>query len=546
GAKSAVGVAAAVALGAVVWAVFAIGSRVQSNTQLYLTSRVTIDITQEVLRVIASIPTVSHVERPEQLNRLHRVAWGGATLAWLPWTVVGATAVAVSLVVSVVLLAMVDAMLCVLAALAVPPVLASRRAHRIVRDAQDACTELNRREKALHELCGRPESARELFITGGGAELSRRAADLWRAALDLEAAARIRAVAWQAAGWLVYAAGFAAALLVVSRQIGSGQATLGDAVLVLSIAAQLQGQVRLVVDQLGQVAEGGRVVDHYSWLRQYARQESRTGAPAPDRLTEGITLERVSFRYPDAPADTLKDVSLRLPAGSTVALVGDNGAGKSTLVNVLIGMYEPTAGRITVDGRPLSDVDPPAWRARVSGVLQDFGRFQFLARDTIGVGDLTRPQDDRTVRLAAERAGAGGVIDRFPDGLRTQLGRAFGGTDPSPGQWQRLALARGLMRQAPLLMVLDEPTAALDPQAEDELFRRSTHEARAATERGAIVLLVSHRMTTVRTADLIVVLGGGRIVELGTHTELMTADGEYAEMFRLQQRAFAMEQGGST
>lgn len=534
-------VAAAVALGAAAHGLSAAGGRVLSNMQLYLTARVTVAITGEVLHMTAAVPTVEHVERAEHLNRLERLAWGCGSLAWLPWVSLGVVATSLSLAVSVLLLGLVNPLLCALAALAVPPLLASRRAHELVRRAHDATAELNRWEQRLHDLCTQPGPARELFITGAGAEVDRRAAALWRAVLARETAARVRAIVWQGGGWLVYGAGFVAALLLVSELTRAGRATLGDAVLVFSLATQLQGQVKLVVEQVGRLAESGQVVAHYYWLREYANRSRRAGAPPPARLRHGIALEAVCFRYPGSERDVLRDLDLRLPAGSTVALVGDNGAGKTTLVNLLTGVYEPTAGQVTVDGTPLSRFDRASWQAGVSGVLQDFVRFQVLAREAIGVGDVRRVRSDAAVSEAVERAGAAGVVARLPDGLRTQLGRVFGGAEPSSGQWQRLALARGVMRSAPLLALLDEPTAALDPQTEYELFRQFDQQARTVNAVGGITVLVSHRLSTVRMADLIVVVRGGRVVESGTHAELMAAGGEYAQSFRLQQQAYTDE-----
>jgi ATP-binding cassette subfamily B protein len=531
-------VAAAVVLGAVAYAISAAGGRVQNNMQLYLNARVAVGLTAEVLGTVARVPTVAHLERAEELDRVTRLSWRGGMLAGLPWAGVGAVAAGLSLLASITLLVLVHPLLAVLAVLAVPPMVASLRANRIIRDAQDACTEMQRTEQRLHQLCTQAESARELYLTGGGAELDRRADALRTAATELQFAAHGRALLRQGAGWLIYLAGFVGALLLVYRLIGRGTASLGDAVLVFTVTTQLQGQVRLVVEQFRRLAESGNVIDDYWWLRDRADGSGRPGEMPPARIRDGIELDRVSFRYPGARRDALHEVTLRLPAGATIALVGDNGAGKSTLVNLLTGVYEPTDGAVRVDGRPLAELDLPGWQHGVSGVPQDFARIQFVVRETVGVGDLPRLRDEETVRTAVRRAGAGTVVAGLPDDLETQLGRAFGGAEPSPGQWQRLALARALMRPRPRLVVLDEPSAALDPQAEYELFQSFAEQVRAVTDEGGIALLVSHRLSTVRMAGLIVVLRAGRIAEIGTHAELLAADGEYAEMFRLQHSAF--------
>jgi ATP-binding cassette, subfamily B, bacterial len=229
-----------------------------------------------------------------------------------------------------------------------------------------------------------------------------------------------------------------------------------------------------------------------------------------------------------------------------VAIVGENGAGKSTLVKLLCRLYQPTSGRILVDGRDLARMPVDAWRSRLAGAFQDFYRFEFRARHTVGVGDLCRLDDETSVRTAIDRAGADDVIARLVSGLETQLGPTWpGGVEVSFGQWQKLALARGFMRDRPLLLVLDEPTAALDAETEHALFERYAAAARGGRSNGEterdgsrITILVSHRFSTVRMADLIVVLDGARVAEVGTHEDLVTKGGKYAELYGIQASAY--------
>jgi ATP-binding cassette subfamily B protein len=223
-----------------------------------------------------------------------------------------------------------------------------------------------------------------------------------------------------------------------------------------------------------------------------------------------------------------------------VAVVGENGAGKSTLVKLLARMYSPTNGRITVDGVDLAAMPIAVWRERLAGAFQDFYRFEFAAQRTVGVGDVTRLDERPAAEVAVERAGAADVIDRLAYGLDTQLGSSWdGGAEVSFGQWQKLALARGFMRDEPLLLILDEPTAALDAETEHSLFERFAEQARARTSAtGRITVLVSHRFSTVRMADRIVVMDGARIAEVGSHEELVRRDGQYAELYRLQAAAY--------
>jgi ATP-binding cassette subfamily B protein len=222
-----------------------------------------------------------------------------------------------------------------------------------------------------------------------------------------------------------------------------------------------------------------------------------------------------------------------------IAIVGENGAGKSTLVKLLAKMYEPTTGRILIDGTDLARISAVDWRARLAGAFQDFFRFEFRARQTVGIGDLPRLDDELAVGTAVSRAGAEDVIVRLPVGLETQLGPTWpGGVDVSFGQWQKLALARGFMRDRPLVLVLDEPTAALDAETEHALFERYAAAVREDDGVGRITILVSHRFSTVRMADLIVVLDGARVVEMGTHDALMAQRGQYAQLYGIQAAAY--------
>jgi ATP-binding cassette subfamily B protein len=263
--------------------------------------------------------------------------------------------------------------------------------------------------------------------------------------------------------------------------------------------------------------------------------------PVPARLERGIRFERVSFAYPGTQRRVLEDVSLDLPAGCVAAIVGENGAGKTTLVKLLCRLYAPDAGRILVDGADLARMPADAWRERLAGAFQDFFRFELRARHSVGVGDVPRLDDAPAVATAVARAGAGDVVERLAAGLDTQLGPTWpGGVEVSFGQWQKLALARGFMRDHPLLIVLDEPTAALDAETEHALFERWSAAARggAGARDGRITVLVSHRFSTVRMADVIVVLDGARVVEVGSHDALMARGGPYAELYGIQAAAY--------
>jgi ATP-binding cassette subfamily B protein len=316
-------------------------------------------------------------------------------------------------------------------------------------------------------------------------------------------------------------------------------------VLVLALGGQVNQQLAELTGNIRWMVHTHRAVGRLLWLMDYAascheRLRPRQPRPVPDRISDGIAFDGVAFAYPGTEATVLEEVSLFLPAGGTVAIVGENGAGKTTLVKLLCRFYEPTRGKITVDGVDLRDLEVAQWRLRISAGFQDFARLQLLARESVGVGDPPLVGSDAAVGAALERAAASDIPGGLPRGLDTQLGRSFqGGVELSLGQWQKIALGRAMMRPSPLVLVLDEPTASLDAPTEHALFERFAGAARQAAARsGAITILISHRFSTVRMADLILVVAGGRIAEVGDHAALVRAGGLYAQLYDLQARAY--------
>jgi ATP-binding cassette subfamily B protein len=319
--------------------------------------------------------------------------------------------------------------------------------------------------------------------------------------------------------------------------------------LVLAAGARLSAYIGATVGEIGFLRgiwlDGSK---RLAWLEDYAASlVEGADAPVALHLKEGIRFEHVSFAYPGTERLVLDDVNLRFEPGSVVAIVGENGAGKTTLVKLLCRLYRPTSGRILVDGVDLSRMPPDQWRLRLAGAFQDFYRFEFKTRHTVGVGDLPRLDDVPAVSAAVDRAGAADVVTQLVAGLDTQLGPTWpDGVEISFGQWQKLALARGFMRDRPLLLVLDEPTAALDAETEHALFERYAAAARHGSPGaqsqpapdGRITILVSHRFSTVRMADFIVVLDGSRVVESGKHEALLAKSGQYAELYRIQAAAY--------
>jgi ATP-binding cassette subfamily B protein len=263
----------------------------------------------------------------------------------------------------------------------------------------------------------------------------------------------------------------------------------------------------------------------------YAPLGTATSGPTPG---DGVRFENVSFTYPGSTEPAVTDVSVHLQPGRSLALVGENGSGKTTLIKLLTRLYVPSAGRILLDGLDLAEWSPAALRRRVGVIFQDFARYQLKVGENIGVGDVEHFEDETRWREAAALSMAAPFVEELPEGYQTQLGKWFkDGRELSGGQWQKIALARAFIRAGADILVLDEPTAAMDARAEAQVFEQFRDLAR---ER--MVILISHRFSTVRMADEILVIQGGRVLEQGNHESLMRLEGHYAHLFSLQARGY--------
>jgi len=432
--------------------------------------------------------------------------------------------------------------------IAVPPVFFARKAQDILERAREQSAQQVRLSRHLIELATNAASVKELRIFGAGGDLLRRQEAAWQVITRGMWRGQAAAAAIRSAGQLLFALGYGGAIFLIVRQAVTGHATIGDLVLVITLAVQVSVQIAGALQLLGLLQTAGKTAERIETLRAMipaAPVVPRAGdgearPRVPERLARGISLDHVSFCYPGSAEPVLRDVSLEIPAGQTLALVGENGAGKSTLVKLLCAMYAPTSGRVLVDGTDLAGLDPAEWRAKVATLFQDFYRFEFTLREGIGLGEVALLGDDAALAGAVERARAQRVVDDVPGGLAGYTGRGYDdGAELSGGQWQIIGLARCLMRGRPQLLVLDEPAAALDAAAEHALFERYASSASAAaSDLGGVTVLVSHRFSTVLMADAIAVLERGRLVEHGTHRELMARGGLYAELFRLQARAY--------
>jgi len=536
-------VTAAVGLGvsaAATWFLRVISDR----TQRRFRDQVTIVLESHVAWLQASVATIEHHERPAYLDRLAMLRNQVFVLDHMYMSLFTTCGWILRLGVTVALLVSIHPALALLAAFALPTVLTSTWRPGVERAAEERGASANRLARHLFDVATTAPPGKEVRVTRIGARLVAQRRAAWERWYGPVARARRRSAVWHTLAWAIFGAAYVGAVVFVASVLA---ATPGDVLLVLAAGSRLSAYIGGTVGEIGFLRgiwlEGSR---RLAWLEDYAASQSRgADLPVPAHLGEGIRFEHVSFAYPGTDRLVLDDVTLRLTPGSVVAIVGENGAGKTTLVKLLCRLYQPTQGRILVDGGELARMPPDTWRSRLSGAFQDFFRFEFRVRHTVGVGDLPRLDDRPAVAAAVDRAGAADVVTQLGAGLETQLGATWPeGVELSFGQWQKLALARGFMRERPLLLVLDEPTAALDAETEHALFERYAAAARgghlhaARPPDGRITILVSHRFSTVRMADFIVVLHGSRVVESGSHEALMAQGGHYAELYRIQAAAY--------
>ena len=486
-------------------------------------------------------PGIEHYERPDFADRIAMLKEHTNDVSGFLPALSHGVALTARVAVTAVLLAGVHPVLLLLPMLALPSLYAGTRAERAVDAAKVATAEQSRIEQHLFRLATTASPAKEVRIFGLGAEIVQRQRRAWEQVTETLAHAQLRAGFIRTAGWVPFAGGYLAAVALVLVRAGRGEATPGDVLLVMVLAGQVNGQVAELLNVTNRSAAGVRVVRRYLWLQDYARDAVARctpdeSVPVPATLKRGIELRNVSFRYPgDDREEVLEDVTLSLEAGSTVAIVGENGAGKTSLVKLLCRFYEPTSGTITVDGTDLRSFDVADWRRHLSAGFQDFARFELRLREAVGVGSISSVQDEGRVSTSLGRVGADLRLD-----LEQQLGQQWpGGVDLSEGQWQKVAMARAMMPEEPVLLILDEPTSGLDPHAEHALFELFAGVAADTARRsGAIALFVSHRFSTVRMADHIIVLAHGRVVEQGDHASLMEKQGLYADLYEIQARAY--------
>lgn len=520
----------AIVLLAVLSALGSSAGALQAQQQRLLGEQVSVVAWRSILDVTGRVE-LETFESPRFYDHLRRVEDNALTQ---PTTVTAALFGLLGGVVGVVgllaaLLTIAPLIVPVLLLAGIPTLLISRRASRLEFDFVARITAAYRARHYLREVLTGREEAKE--IRAFGAERALRGRHDERSVGLISQIVRHVKVrqAYALASVATTAVGLVLALGLLIWLLALGRITVADAGATILAIRLLSSSLDTVLQSVGGLFESGVFLDDLAgFLALAGEMPPATGGP-PRPLRAEVVVDQVSYRYPGSSSDVLQDVSLSVRRGEVIAIVGENGSGKTTLAKLMAGLYSPSGGTIRWDGVDTADIEPTELRRGVAVIFQDFVRYQLTALENIGLGDPDDSQDLPAAEAAAEQAGAAEFLSRLPNGYETVLSKEYEeGTDLSLGQWQRVALARALRRDAPLV-ILDEPSAALDPRAEQALFSDIR-----GTLRGRSAVLISHRFSTVRSADRIYVMRDGAVAEAGSHDELMRHDGLYAELFTLQ------------
>jgi ATP-binding cassette subfamily B protein len=493
------------------------------------------ELRAQTLRLIddrAAFEDISDSEYADKIELLRRDVY---YIAEFMWRVYGIVATLVGLGISIWLLMAIDPRLvgvAIAVALSlVVSLLAARRAVALTHDLAP----LRREERYLHESCVLPQFIQETRSYDAERFFDAKSNELWRRIAERTMRRRLVDSMWSGASMVLVGAGLVFGVVLLHDGVSAGRNTVGDLVLLVTLTIGLRGQLEAAVHQLNSIAMSYSSASALAFVRSRTRPGGRPPGEAPARVEGGIEVRDLEFSYAGSTTSALQAVNVTIPRGTVLAIVGRNGAGKSTLANLLLGVLSPSRGEILIDGRPL---DAEHWRSVTSGAFQDFMKPRFALREAVGLSATEKIGDDARILAAVDAAGGTALLRSLPAGLDTLLTER-GGTNLSHGQWQTLALARSAMRETPLLVVLDEPTSALDAYAEHELFTSFIELGRqAGVERGTVSVVISHRYSAAYLADLILLVEDGRVIEQGSHPELMAAGGEYRRMYDLQRDAY--------
>jgi ATP-binding cassette subfamily B protein len=391
-----------------------------------------------------------------------------------------------------------------------------------------------RMQMYLETVLAREDYAKEVKLFRFGPKLLERYRAIFAKLYTEDRKLTLRRDSWGFLLGLIGTTAFYSAYAWIALATVRGNISLGQMTMYLLLFKQGQSAVSASLSSISGMYEDNLYLSNlYEYLEQPVPTEQGLLEKGP-QPGDGVRFENVSFTYPGNNEPALQDVSLHLKPGESLALVGENGSGKTTLIKLLTRLYQPDSGRILLDGLDLQQWDDSALRQRIGVIFQDFGRYQFLVGENIGAGDMNHFEDRQRWQKAAEQGMAREFIDKLPKQYDTQLGKWFkDGRELSGGQWQKIALARAFMRTQADLLVLDEPTATMDAAAEATVFEHFKE-----LSHGKMTILISHRFSTVRMADQIVVIDRGRIIEQGSHEQLMEQDGQYAHLFSLQARGY--------
>lgn len=515
----------------------AMSQAVAGDLRVLLSEQVERRAMNEILDVATEVDLEVY-DGAEFHDRLQRakVAAGGQSSAVVFGLVTIVATLAVTVGVVFVLLTVAPILVPVSVIAYVPIALVNVRNNRAKYQMEHELTELQRERWYLENVMSDRSHAKEVRSYGVVPTLRAWHEERWDTRMTKLRALVRRRLTLTSIGSFVTTAVLIFTLSVALILAGRGSITIGDAAVAIVGLQQLSSRLQAAGSAFGTVHEGMTFLRDYDGFRAalpVIREERPTAIPPTPPTV--LTVDGVGYRYPEATDDALRSVSFEIRRGQIMAVVGANGSGKTTLSKLLCDLLHPARGTVSWNGVDIAECAPDLVRAQIAPVFQDFARYEFTIRQAIGLGDAARLDDEDAIRVAAERASLSELIASRQNGLDARLGKLFtGGSDVSIGQWQRLAIARALFRDAPIV-VLDEPTASLDPQAEADLFdllHTLCHDR--------IVVFVSHRFATVRSADLVLVLNQGDVAQLGSHDDLMRSGGLYRDLFTLQAARYGL------